>query len=189
MGDCRPDKNLVDIIKRGLIGKGRVLDLCTGVGTQAIYLAKQGFEVYGIEISATAFNIANERSIEKNVACNLTLGDAVHLSYPDKFFSFAFDRGCFHTVKPELREKFVSGVHRVLEKNDKYFLMCFSWRNGSAWNHFTKEDIVGYFSGNFEILENERGYIQRECSGTEGVLFLHLNGGKMEPSSQCNFIP
>ncbi|MFQ6134726.1 MAG: methyltransferase domain-containing protein [Nitrososphaerales archaeon] len=77
------------------------------------------------------------------------------MNYPDAFFTFIFDRGCFHSVKAEHRDKFVKGVHRVLKKNGKYYMMCFSWRNGAVWNHFTEDDIRRYFSHHFKILETK----------------------------------
>lgn len=32
-------------------------------------------------------------------------------------------------------------------------MICFSRRNGAAWNHFTREQIVNYFRRYFEIEE------------------------------------
>lgn len=87
-----PDTNLVALIKSGVIKKGRVLDVCSGLGTQTIYLAREGFEVYGIDISPTAVDIAKERCKTDGVVCNLMAGDAVKLNYPDEFFTFIFER-------------------------------------------------------------------------------------------------
>jgi len=30
-------------------------------------------------------------------------------------------------------------------------MVCFSYRNGPAWNHFTKEQIIQLFSNRFKI--------------------------------------
>ncbi|MFB0502381.1 MAG: hypothetical protein ACETWE_00930, partial [Candidatus Bathyarchaeia archaeon] len=42
-------------------------------------------------------------------------------------------------------------VSRVLKSNSKYCLVCFSYRNGPAWNHFRKEQIVNLFGDHFNI--------------------------------------
>lgn len=148
----RPDTNLVNLIEKGVVEKGRVLDVCSGLGTQTIYMAEQGFEVYGIDISPTAVNMAKTRCKTKRAVCNLIAGDAVKLKYPDEFFTFVFDRGCFHSIRPEKREEFIRGIHRVLKKRGKYHMTCFSYKNGPAPNHFTEDDIRRYFSRLFNIL-------------------------------------
>ncbi len=51
-----PAQFLVDNI--GLLPRGRALDIAMGNGRNAIYLAKMGFEVEGVDISAEAVNIA-----------------------------------------------------------------------------------------------------------------------------------
>lgn len=59
--------------------------------------------------------------------------------------------GCFHHVKVWDRTTFIKGVHRVLKQSGVYLLVCFSYKNGPAWNHFTKEQIVKLFSDYFKI--------------------------------------
>lgn len=170
----RPDGGLVELVESGRVEKGRVLDICSGLGTQSIYLAKQGFEVYGVDISYTAVRLARKRCRSEGVVCNLTLGDAATLKYVDGFFTFVFDRGCFHSLKPEEREKFIRGVHRVLKKNGKYSMKCFSWRNGAAPNHFTEDDIRRYFSKHFKILEIRDEVFRENVSGGKVYLYSTL---------------
>ncbi|EFK09691.1 methyltransferase domain protein [delta proteobacterium NaphS2] len=52
----RPSSFLVDHID--LLRKGRVLDVATGRGRNAVYLARQGFEVEGVDISKEALDAA-----------------------------------------------------------------------------------------------------------------------------------
>ena len=40
----RPRKVLVELVEKGLIKKGKALDICCGSGTNAMYLAKKGFK-------------------------------------------------------------------------------------------------------------------------------------------------
>ncbi len=129
--------------------------------------------MYGIDISPTAVSIAQKRCKSEKAACKLTLGNAAELNYPDDFFTFVFDRGCFHSIKPEHREKFIEGVHRVLKWNGKYFMSCFSWRNGDAWNHFTEKDIRRHFSAGFKILELKEDVFTMDVSG-EKVYFYSV---------------
>lgn len=157
----RAEPDLAELIKQGVVEEGKVLDICCGLGTQAIYMAKQGFEVYGIDISSTAVKMAQERCSEEGVACHLAQGDASDLKYPDGFFTFVFDRGCFHSMSPERRETYIRGIRRVLKDGGKYYMKCFSSRNGNWVNSFTEEDIRDYFSPLFKILEiNEYTHVE-----------------------------
>lgn len=49
------------------------------------------------------------------------------------------------------RTTFIKGVYRVLKPKGTYVLVCFSYKNGPAWNHFTKEQILELFEGYFQI--------------------------------------
>lgn len=172
----KPDTNLVELVEKDLVEKGNVLDVCSGLGTQGIYLAEQGFEVYGIDISPTAIDIAKTRCERKGLICNLTIGDAVKLEYPDEFFTLVFDRGCFHSIRQERRAEFIRGVYRVLKKNGKYHMTCFSYKNGPAQNHFTKQDIIRQFSALFKILSIKEEVV--ENNGSRMYFYISLMAKK-----------
>jgi SAM-dependent methyltransferase len=59
------------------IESGRILDLCCGNGRLTIWLARQGYEVVGIDISASFLDDARRKSEEHNVSSMVTfqLGD------------------------------------------------------------------------------------------------------------------
>ena len=59
-----PDKELVRILKQKKITKCKVLDIGCGAGTNSIFLAKNGFDVTGIDISPIAISIAKVRAKE-----------------------------------------------------------------------------------------------------------------------------
>jgi methylase of polypeptide subunit release factors len=52
----QPSRFLVENIE--LLPKGQVLDAAMGSGANAVYLARMGFEVEGVDISAEAVNTA-----------------------------------------------------------------------------------------------------------------------------------
>ncbi len=76
----------------------------------------------------------------------------LELPFNDEEFDFVLDMGCFHHVLIRDRSTYIKGVNRILKTGGKYLLICFSYKNGSAWNHFTKEQIVQFFSKHFKIL-------------------------------------
>jgi len=149
----RPRPILVEFVEKGLIKKGKALDICCGAGTNTVYLAKKGFEVTGIDISPKAIEIAKKKAQQTNAKINLMVQSFVNLPFGNEEFDFVFDMGCFHHVEIEDRSKFVMGVHRILKKGGNYLLTCFSYKNGPAWNHFTRKHIIDLFSENFHIVD------------------------------------
>lgn len=59
----------------GLLPRGRVLDVAMGNGRNAIYLARAGFEVAGIDMSPKAVNTALEASREAGVTIRAQIAD------------------------------------------------------------------------------------------------------------------
>lgn len=149
----KPRKMLVNLVEKGIIKKGKVLDICCGAGTNTVYLAKKGFDVTGIDISSKAVEYAKDKAKQANVKTRLMVQNFLKLPFEDEEFDFVFDMGCFHHVEVEDRSMFIKGVHRVLKKGGTYLLICFSSKNGPAWNHFTKKQIILLFSDYFKIKE------------------------------------
>lgn len=67
----QPAPSLVD--NTDLLPHGRALDVAMGNGRNAIYLAKIGFEVEGIDISRDAIEAALARALEDGKPVSLVL--------------------------------------------------------------------------------------------------------------------
>ena len=81
----RPSSFLVDHID--LLPEGRVLDVATGRGRNAVYLARQGFEVEGIDISHEALDAARQLAEASGVSLTLHLMDLENdVSLPEEAF-------------------------------------------------------------------------------------------------------
>lgn len=149
----KPRSILVEYMQRGLLSAGRALDTCCGTGTNTIYLAQNRLEVTGIDVSKTAIGIAKQKAQDAGVSINFLVGSFIDLSFCDGVFDLVWDMGCFHHVAMEERPAFIAGVHRVLKPQGTYMLTCFSSRNGSRWNHFTRQQLIDLFVGYFEFCE------------------------------------
>jgi len=136
-------KNAIENVPRG-----KALDVCSGTGTNSIFLAMQGFDVTGIDISKKAVEIAGKRAIKEKTKINFKVENALELKDRGKF-EFVFDRGCFHHMPPDARRKFIANIAHSLKKNGKFQLMAFS-ENNSFRKGFTKQQIKDYFSRQFK---------------------------------------
>jgi ubiquinone/menaquinone biosynthesis C-methylase UbiE len=132
---------------------GKALDVCCGLGTNTVYLARAGFETTAIDISQTAVSQARRKAREAGVDIRFWVGSTLELPFERDEFDFIFDMGCFHHIRPPDRDRFVQCILRVLKKGGYYFMVCFSDKNGPAWNHFSDVEILDIFSPHFEAIE------------------------------------
>lgn len=112
-----------NILKRDNICSGSLLDLGCGDGKLTIKFAKNGFEVYGIDISKTAVEWAEERSKAQSVEANFQVGSVLDLPYESEKFNVIIDSFCFHCIIGEDRKKFLSEAFRVLKNNGVLIIM------------------------------------------------------------------
>ncbi len=159
-----PRPILVEYAEKGAIPRGKALDLCCGAGTNTVYLAEKGFDVVGIDVSPTAVEYAQAQAAQAHINVAFIVESFLELTFEYSVFDFVFDMGCFHHVEPEDRDKFISGVRRVLKSGGLYMLTCFSYQNGSAWNHFTEQQLKEFF-GEFFTFDEVRHYPSIEGDG------------------------
>ena len=116
------DPDLEDQIKKRHISTGKFLDLGTGPGTQAINLAKRGFDVTGTDLSKNA--IKKAQKLDGKI--KFLVDDILHSKLQDKSFDYIFDRGCFHVLPVETHIQYAEKIRDLLTDDGLFFLKCFS---------------------------------------------------------------
>src|SRR5438445_5280015 len=94
----QPSSELQRVIAAENIRPCRALELGCGSGTNAIWLAKQGFEVTAVDLSSLAVSRARERAAEQQVKPDFLCADVLNLPDVGRY-DFFFDRGCYHVVR------------------------------------------------------------------------------------------
>lgn len=171
-----PPKRLKKLVENNEIEIGKVLDVCSGAGTNSIYLAEEGFEVTGIDISEQAVKIAKERAEKKGVLerCKFYSKDVLKAELPLNSFNFIIDRGCYHHIPQKKKPEFVQKVHDSLKPGGKYLLYCFSDKNAPWKKNVSLNEIYTNFKGLFEIKEI-KDKIWTEPSGKKIYLYQVLS--------------
>ncbi|VGO23120.1 class I SAM-dependent methyltransferase [Pontiella sulfatireligans] len=109
------DFNLVEVVSRRPVQPCRTLDIGCGTGNNAVWLAQQGFDVIGFDLSATAVERAREKAAVAQAECCFVVGDFLADAVPDAPFGFVFDRGCLHSIpEPEGKVAFAEKVAGLL---------------------------------------------------------------------------
>lgn len=105
------------------ISDWKVLDLGCGSGRNANYLASQGAEVTGIEISDTALKLARAKAKEKNLKIDYRIGDiGSRFNFPDNYFDLVLDVTSSNALNESEREMYLSEVERVLQPKGYFFV-------------------------------------------------------------------
>lgn len=157
-----PDPELVRLVGAGTIPVGRAIDLGTGPGHDAIFLAQQGFKVLAVDIAPAALELAraNAQKAKIGVAIDLRAEDVLRLSSPAGSATFVNDRGCFHTFQNvDDRKTYVRRVADVLAPGGLLFLRTFSDQEpaGPGPHRFTRQELDELFSSRFDFVEVKDG--------------------------------
>lgn len=106
-----PDSHLAAFLREHQPPVGKVLEIGCGTGTNAVWLAGQGFAVTGLDLSEEAVKRARERASEAGVECHFFAADILQDPIPGGPYPLAYDRGCFHVFREaEDRARFASRV-------------------------------------------------------------------------------
>lgn len=135
------------------IKSGTALDIGAGAGTQAIELAKRGFEVIGTDISLSAVKNAEMNSEELNLNLSFLQDDILN-SKLNKQFDVVCDRGCCHVFPPETIPDYVRKLKALVKPEGYLLLKCYSHLESEIHGPYCyrHEDIYYCFSSLFNVL-------------------------------------
>lgn len=151
-----PPTLLTAAVEAGKIKPCRAVDLGCGAGNYTVWLARQGFDVTGIDISRQAVKHATDLAAREEVSCRFIVADLLgDLKEFHGSFDLALDWEVLHHIFPDDREHYVHNVHSVLRPHGKYFSLCFSDRDpefgGEGKFRKTPLGTTLYFSSEEEL--------------------------------------
>jgi SAM-dependent methyltransferase len=167
------DSDLEDELARRKITNGKFLDLGTGPATQAVWLAKRGFNVIGSDLSETAIKRANSvYANEKNI--DFVVDDILNSKLKANEFDYIFDRGCFHVLLPVDRQRYITKIKQILRNNGILFLKCFSdkERRQEGPYKFSQDEIMDLFNKHFEMVSLKETVYQGTLDPYPQALFV-----------------
>jgi 2-polyprenyl-3-methyl-5-hydroxy-6-metoxy-1,4-benzoquinol methylase len=109
----RPSAELLRRLSEFRVRPCRAIELGCGTGSNAVWLARQGFDVTGVDISPSALERATKHAFSEGVNVHFLQADIMHLPELGPRFDFFFDRGCYHAVRRVDASGFLNALDRI----------------------------------------------------------------------------
>lgn len=116
-------RELARVIEEEEIAPCRAAELGCGTGTNAVFLAQQGFDVTAFDVSEAALEAARRKAAEAGVQVCFVREDLSLLSADYGSFDFVFDRGCYHCVRRENLGGFLESLRRLTRPGTIYLVL------------------------------------------------------------------
>ena len=169
-----PNENVITWQEGGLV-RGDVLDVGCGFGDNAIYLAENGHNVTGLDISPTALITAERRAKDAGVDVKFAVADSTKLEGYTDAFDTVIDSGMFHCLDDDGRRSYAAAVHRATRPGASLLLSCFSDANpvGEEWprpavSEETLRDVLG--GAGWDIASLEAAMVRSELDSAQGEM-------------------
>ena len=166
-----PKENVIAWQEGGWV-HGDVLDIGCGLGDNAIYLAKSGHSVTGLDISPTALSTAERRAKDAGVTVTFAVTDSTKLEGYTDAFDTVVDSGMFHCLDDDGKRSYAAAAHRATRPGATLLISCFSDANppNEEWprpavSEQTLRDVLGGAGWDIESLESASW--RREIDGND----------------------
>lgn len=140
---------------------GHAIDLGCGTGTNVITLARNGWQVTGIDFAPRAIRMAKAKAKKANINATIDVGDVTNLSKVSGPFDLALDMGCFHGVND--RPAYLSELDRILASSG-YWLMYGIFKSDLYRNRpgLLPADLDLIQSKGFQLISRKDGTDKRD---------------------------
>ena len=115
----RPQQAFVDVADQIT---GSILDAGCGTGENALFFAKRGHKVTGIDFLAEPIARAKQKAAERGVTATFLVLDALALPDLPEMFDSVIDSGLFHVFSDADRLRYVAGLASVVKPGGRLFV-------------------------------------------------------------------
>ena len=154
-----PNEYLVLQAQAYLKSNQKVLCIADGEGRNGVWLAKQGMQVVGFDVSDIALQKAKQFAIDNQVEIAYSLSDTDGFDWQENAYDAVI--GIFiQFAEPQMRARIFKQVHKALKPGgililQGYTLKQLEYKTGgpSLKDHLYTEDIIRELAKEFQILD------------------------------------
>ena len=155
-----------------------VLDLGCGTGWLSVYLARQGFQVTGLDISVHAVKLAREWAAKEDLEIHFDVGDIADMPYPDGAFDAVVANSIFEHFPIDVAEITMKRLKHILVPGGT-FIGCFDKVGGGPGEYFELADKTHVYTD-----KHRKGMMLRYYKNSE--LNQILSGYKVEAMDEMD---
>jgi len=152
---------------------GTVLDLGTGEGRNALFLAKHGFNVTAVDISGEGIKKLERLALENKVRINTFVKDIRNFNFSENYdviLSFA----TLHFLEKEEIERVIKKIKEHTSYNGFNVITVFTEENPNKnFSYLFKRNELKKYYSDWEILGYKERMTPLEKHGKEGKLHRH----------------
>jgi len=142
---------------------GRALDLGCGTGTNALTLARHGWQVTGVDFIPAAIQQARRKAGAAGLPVDFRLDDVTRLDGISGPFDLALDMGCFHSLDRTGRPAYLNNLERLLAPGGTFLLYAFLQAGNEAGKRGLTEAEIMAIANRLDLVNRvnstERGRI------------------------------
>ena len=147
-------QELVRVIEAGRFRGRSVLEMGCGTGTNAIELARRGFQVTAIDWAVRAVRRAREKARSAGVTIDFRVGDIVRTELEGPY-DLLFDRGLYHGIRRYDLEGFLARLCRETRTGTRWLCLAGNAREISPIGPpvVSEEELRTELEPDFQILD------------------------------------
>jgi SAM-dependent methyltransferase len=140
-----PQPAIARVVDAGGI-RGTVLDAGCGTGETALYVAARGHVVLGVDVAATAIEMARAKSHARAIDAEFAVADAFALEQLGRRFDTVIDSGLFHAFEGDERTRYAASVAAITEPGGTLYVLCFGDEGADLGPHpVARDDLRAAF--------------------------------------------
>lgn len=143
---------------------GHALDLGCGTGTNAITLAKRGWQVTAIDFIGRALSTARRKARQAGVSIDFINQDVSQLENLAGPYDLVLDIGCYHNLPELSKNRYRKNLVRLLRPGGAFLLYAFISRASDSRGFGLTEADIYHLSQDLHLLNRQDGFDRGQFS-------------------------
>ncbi len=164
-------KELKNVLADAKLQPTTAIELGCGTGTNCVYLAKEGWQVTGVDCVSQAVEEAKRKAESAGVNVAWGEADVQNFGADSEPFDFVFDRGCYHCCRRVDLDGYFNTLRNVTQSGSHMLCLCGNPNEESSGGppRVAEENVRREFEPLFEIL-HLRPFHFEDAGGIQGPL-------------------